>query len=163
LLPKDTPNLRGLLENALTGRVGFPVILAVVAIVSAVVICLAVLTWQGVEHRQSSRFHLAFAYSLVATSLLSYHTFAYDFSLLWIAVVIVLNHLSTAHSTTPWQSASLLFPVVALFFTPFYFVIWFRWNHPNLMGLVVLLWAAGILTEIAKVARESKKQVPTLA
>jgi Glycosyltransferase family 87 len=148
LLPRDTPSFRGLLEDLLSRWLSAPQLLAVIILVSFVAIWIAVRTWNLAGDDEAS-FNLAFCVSLLATELVSYHTFIYDFSILLLPIVIAASYMNDTRMERE-SRCWLLTPIAALFFTPLYLFVWLNWRRSDLMGLVLVVFAAALLREVAR-------------
>jgi hypothetical protein len=143
----DMPNLRGLLEGWSFAR-GFPG-----AHVITVALSIALLVWVIVKGKNrahsSQRFDLQYSVAMGAAVLASYHAFPYDLSLLLIPVLLVVNYAIGKASLQRYRNWALMVPVVLLFLTPIYMLLWIRFDHFNVFATVLLLWTWGIAREIS--------------
>ncbi|MGA7512301.1 MAG: glycosyltransferase family 87 protein [Candidatus Sulfotelmatobacter sp.] len=143
----DMPNLRGLLEGWSFAR-GFPG-----AHVITIALSIALLVWVIVKGKNrahsSQRFDLQYSVAMGAAVLASYHAFPYDLSLLLIPVLLVLNYAIGKASPQRYRNWALMVPVVLLFLTPIYMLLWIRFDHFNVFATVLLLWTWGIAREIS--------------
>jgi Glycosyltransferase family 87 len=143
----DMPNLRGLLEGWSFSR-GFA---AVHLITIALSLCL--LAWAIMKGRGSMlsgrQFDLQFSLAMVAAVLASYHAFPYDLSLLVIPLLLVVSYAIEAAPLGLYRNVAITLPMLLLFLTPLYMLLWLRLNHLNLFAIVILLWTWGIAQEIS--------------
>jgi len=154
LPPRDSPNLRGLIDQMFGSWASSHVILAAVIAVSAAAIFLLVRKWHGARQDEPHQLDLLFSVTLTVTLLVSYHGMFYDFTLLLLPVLVVLNHVLLGTSKTPALRISILAPIAILFCTPLYMVFWYRrWEQSNLMALVVIAFAVALSQEIAGSSR----------
>jgi hypothetical protein len=150
IVPSTMPNFRGLLDSVL-GWARFPTLTnALTTLVSIFLIFLAVRAWRAKESDNSERENLAFSLSLLVTVLVSYHAFAYDWTLLLPASLLILNHALSLQVSQFKTRRMLLWATGILFFTPLYLVLWINLIHLNLMALVPLFL-------VAIVARETRR------
>src|SRR5579863_2428606 len=77
---------------------------------------------------------LVFALSLVSAVLLSFHTYTYDLSLLFVAVLVVLEFLLSNEMSNDWSKRALYAYIGILFCSPAYILIIFRYKHSELIG-----------------------------
>jgi hypothetical protein len=148
LPPRDSTNLRGLIEQVFSSWASARVILAIVIALSAVAVFLLVRKWRDVRPDESQRLDLIFSLTLLVTLLVSYHGMLYDFTLLLLPVLVVVNRILIAPPSTSGARISLLAPIAVLFFTPLYMLFWYRhWEQSNLMALVIIAWALTLSRE----------------
>ena len=96
-------------------------------------------------------FDLGFSLTLVVTVLVSYHALDYDLSLLFPAVLLLINHLQNAEPPRGWLRVSLFGPIFILFLSPLYIMVLFlRYGHLAWLAPVLLLWCWGLASEISK-------------
>lgn len=157
LLPRDTPNFRVLLEDALSKWFTPYQVLVPIVILSAIAILLAAKGWQASDEEPGHQ-DLAFALSLVVAELVSYHTFIYDFSALFLAVLLIINYAAMAPSANEQTKYGLLLPVVVLFFSPLYLFVWLQWRRSDIMGLVLLALGWALVREISQLQRRADGQ-----
>ncbi len=155
-IANDMPNLRGLLEGWTVVR-AFP---SAHVITIALSICL--LLWVIVKGRRtiasSRQFDLQFSLAMVAAVLASYHAFPYDLSLLVIPLFLVVNYAIETAPLHRYGNIALMLPVLLLFLTPVYMLLWLRLDHFNLLATVLLLWTWGIAREISLGVRSPEPQ-----
>lgn len=149
LPPRDSPNLRGLIEQTFGSWASPHVILAAVTAVSAASIFLLVWKWRGARRDQLRQLDLLFSLTLAVTLLVSYHGMFYDFTLLLLPVLVVLNRFLAGTPSTGGLRIGLLAPIAVLFCTPLYLVFWsMRWEESSLMALMVIAFAIALSQEI---------------
>lgn len=154
LLPRDTPNFRGLLEDALSKWLTPHQVLVPIVIVSGVAILLAAKGWKASEE-YSGRKDLAFAFSLLVAELVSYHTFIYDFSALFLAVLLIANYAATDRCANQQAKFTLMLPAALLFFSPLYLFVWLQWRRSDLMGIVLLALGWGLVHELSQLQKRA--------
>jgi hypothetical protein len=155
VVPIGMPNLRGLLEPPLTRLVsrGFSdVLLALVSV--ALVLFTAFLS----KATAASTFNLGFSLCLIATVLVSYHTFPYDLSLLLLATAVVADHLGGDRQIRGWTALALAGPALLLFLTPFHLFLAFYAQRYSLMAVVLLFWLGAVAWEISSQGARSLEQ-----
>lgn len=138
IVAADMPNLRGLIA-CLPGINSGSSFAMVLTLVSSMVVFLAAF-WRVRQRRDSVAF--SFGLATVATILVSYHLLPYDLSLLLPVALL----LFTASGQTEWGDARAdLSPLLLLFLTPLYVLLWFHLNRLGCFALV-LLWLFWRLT-----------------
>jgi hypothetical protein len=90
---------------------------------------------------------LGFALCLVVTVLVSYHTFAYDMTLLLLPMALVTRGI---HGE--WVDRFLLIPVITLFCGPLLLFLWLHLGHAEVLSLVLLAWAWAIMKKMSRLA-----------
>jgi hypothetical protein len=149
LTPSDTTNIRGLLDTFLSRWVPAHFVLAAVIVLSLLTLYLAHRSWRSAG-AVPENFDLAFSVTLIATVLVGYHSFIYDLTVLLIPVAVTLSLVLGSPSIPRRLRNGLIVPVVALFCTPLYLLLWFRLGHPNLMALFLILWFAALLKTLSR-------------
>ena len=142
--PEYIPNVRGLLDY-LAGSFLGPKSLVLLNVSLALLLAVwARSRWAAIRDRSDLNLDLAFGLAMIVTSLMSYHEFIYDFSILALPIVMVLS--ASMQRTLPSRSSALwcLLPVPLLFLSPLYILLWYRWGLLNLMAVVELAFAYGI-------------------
>ncbi len=149
IAPADMPNLRGLL-SALPGvQDGTTSATALVVSLSLLLLILAALSWR--RTRGGTLQEAGSSLALVTTILVSYHSYAYDLSLLILPILLVSNcAVRQTDSFSRADKVLLLGPIAIMFFSPLYLVLLFRLDRFDLMALVLLLWMWGISRETRK-------------
>lgn len=145
VLPRDNPNLRGLVEGFGSGLAPALVITGVIAILSAVLV-----VWVGVRNKNMTGrvADLIFCQAVIVSVLVSYHAFAYDLSLLLLPIFLLASQES-APRVSRW---AMLGPGLLLLFVPLYPLLWLQWHALSLLAIVLLVWTWGLDREIAVAA-----------
>ena len=68
---------------------------------------------------------------------------------LLIPVLLLVNYAIGTASLQRYRNWALMVPVVLLFLTPIYMLLWIRFDHFNVFATVLLLWTWGIAREIS--------------
>ena len=150
LTPSDTTTIRGLVDTILGKWVPAHIQLAAVLALSAGMLYFAIKSWRHAEPA-SERWDLAFSATLVATVLVSYHSFIYDLSTLLLPVAISVSVLLRRRLFPNRLRWAMIISLLALFCTPLYLFLWFRLGHPNLMAVFLIVWFASLLGAAAQV------------
>jgi len=154
IVPADMPNLRGVLYLLLVG--GAHVDVATVTLS----VCIFLFTvWQGrkigpvktgmVKIGSASLFPWLFALAVVTTVIVSYHSLAYDLSILVLPILLVVGEGRSAGSVREWPGWVTNLAIAVLFFSPLQLFLLLRSNRLALVGWAVLLWMAGIAGQIS--------------
>jgi hypothetical protein len=164
VLPRDTPNLRGLVEGFLSTLVPSSAIILVVSLSSVVVVLWA-------ARRQSSIFgnlnnvpDLVFSQAMVATFLVSYHAFAYDLSVMLLPILLVIAlTLANNWDANRWLGVALTAPIGLLLFAPIFLVLLLPFHAMNLVAIVLLLWMWGMSRGISRLQAVPQRSSGTQA
>jgi phosphatidylserine synthase len=106
---------------------------------------------------------LAFALSLIAAILLSYHTYGYDLSILFVAALVVLEVLLSSQNFRAWSKQALYVCVGVLFCSPLYMVLTIRYKHSESIGAVLLVFFVVLFVEFVRIQpRPSARPAPDL-
>jgi hypothetical protein len=135
--PRDMPNLRGLISGSLH-LTGMPVILLLITL--SIGLVALVVRWWNVQPGQ--KFELGFSLCLAVTTIISYHLFAHDLSVLMLPILLIAELLLADQLVGPARRL-LIASLVALFLTPLYAVLQFWLREMNLMVFVVAMFATG--------------------
>ena len=143
-------NVRGIVESLFPPtepRIRIGLILAVYSIL------LAGLTYAVRKAFLTSAVHpeLVFALSLIAAVLLSYHTYSYDVSIVFLAVLIVLDVSLSSQMFNDWSKRLLYGCIGLLFCTPLYLLLLLRYKSWELLGAVLLLFFVVLFVEFVRV------------
>jgi hypothetical protein len=157
VLPRDTPNLRGLVEGFLSSFLPMWAIILLVSMFSVAVIFWAATRRPGLTGGNSGGVHdLVFSQALVATFLVSYHAFAYDLSIMLLPILLlVASVLASNRDIHGWAGVALMGPIVVLLFGPVFPLLWLRFHAMNLLAVVLLLWMWGISLEISRLRTQA--------
>jgi hypothetical protein len=145
--PRDMPNLRGLVEGSLH-LAGMPAMLLIIAL--SIVLVALVVRWWRVQLGQ--KFELGLSLCLAITTIVSYHLFVHDLSVLMLPILLLAELLLAGQIVGPARRL-LVASVAALFLTPLYAALQFWLREMNLMVFVVAMFAAG-----AAIALTSKSE-----
>ncbi len=94
---------------------------------------------------------LVFALSLIAAVLLSFHTYTYDLSILFVAVLIVLEFLLSNEMSNDWSKRTLYACIGILFCSPAYMLIILDYKHSELIGAVLVLFFVVLFAEFVRI------------
>ncbi len=156
VLPQDTPNLRGLVEELLSSFVPTWAILLLVSIFSVAVVSWAAVQRPRPANGSDSVSDLVLSQAIVATFLVSYHAFAYDLSVMLLPIILlVASILANNLKIEGWAGIALIAPIVVLLFGPVFPVLWLRFHAMNLLALVLLLWMWGISMAISRLRAQA--------
>ncbi len=134
--PLNMPDLHGLWADLPLPANGKFIAAIVAVLVSIALVVFTAARWNRI---QTTPFPLGFCLCLLATVLTAYHGFAYDLSILILAVAIVGDYL-LAKRPPLWSVVALLTPPLLLHFTPLQMLLWFRQDRYGLIALVLLAW-----------------------
>jgi hypothetical protein len=99
------------------------------------------------------------ALNLVGTILISYHIYVHDLSLLFLAILLVLEVLLTNPHIPSWTRTTLYICIAILFFSPLYLLLSLRHRHFQLMALVLLAFFVGLLSLINSLRAQTGETV----
>ncbi len=145
IVPKDMPNLHGLLATFLPSIASGKVGLLVIAGLSLVLLWYASSCW-----KQSKRMGLGFSTAVIATLMASYHAYEYDLSLLFVPVLLMADYELERNDGRNWM---VVVPMILLFLTPLHILLWWRLGVGSVLAVIPLLWFWGIGLEISRVAQ----------
>jgi hypothetical protein len=131
---KGEVDLRGLVDVLpLNGKrlvLSVVVIMASVAILSA-----ACVSWR---RRRRNDMNLPFSMSLLAAVLVSYHSHIYDWSILFLAIVLAIEFVMSSKRVTAAMRAMIMSMIALLYLTPLYLALILRFDNLELMTIVLL-------------------------
>lgn len=146
-LPGLTTNLRGLISGMVPAA--HPEIeIALVVLLSAVVLLLMIYAAGKSSPDDSKARRALFALGLVGSVLLSYHLYVHDLSLLFLAMVLVLEILQSDAPRSTWTKTTLYVCIALLFCSPLYLVLTLRYGQLRLLAIVLLVFFFGLLSFI---------------
>jgi len=140
------PNLRGLLDTALSSHLPSVLINGLIVVLSLALIYFVSLKWKAVP----GDVDLGYSLCLVSSILTSYHCYVYDLSFLFLASLLVANH-GILNSAARWKAVKLYAPVLLLFLTPLQMLLQLRYDQFYLFALVLILWGWGIAEQMAPI------------
>ena len=129
--PRYIPNLRGFIGYFLANLAGPRALLSINLLLSLFLLVWASRRWTTAEKKQQFS-SLGFSLALLVTSLVSYHEFIYDFTVLLIPITAFVHAQENSTARKRWY----FLPIVVLFLTPLYILLWYRVELLNLMALV---------------------------
>jgi Glycosyltransferase family 87 len=153
-LPGLTTNLRGLISGVVPAA--YPAIEAGLILFSSVIVLMLMLyaaarsSTDGVEVRRA-----LFALGLIGTILLSYHLYVHDLSLLFLAIVLILELLLSNPQLKKPTNATLQVSTALLFCSPLYLVLTLRYGQLRLLTIVLLVFFGGVLSLINSLRAKS--------
>ena len=158
-----TANIRGIVESLCTAensqlRIGLTLI--------ACLMLLGALTYAaGIALRMTAVYpDLIVALSLIATVLVGYHILVHDMSILFLAVLIVLEVFLSSQMFHTWSRRILLTCIGILFCSPVYMWLTLRYKHSEFIGAVLLVFFVVLLVEFVRIQpRPSVRPTPALA
>lgn len=136
--PTNMPNLRGIV-SALAGEGNAAHLLIGV-------ISLALVGWAAWEWRSGSAegdLDLSFSLAAVVAVMVSYHLMAHDLSLLLLPLLLAADWLLRS-GATGWTRRLMLAAIALLFFSPMYFLLWFRYQRFSALFWAIVVLGAGL-------------------
>jgi len=130
-------NLRGMVRAVFSG-LEQPIPQIVLILVSATLLVTITYTWYKTSPSVLSGSLLPFAVGVVAAVLLSYHIYVHDLSLLFLAILCVVEFLSRGPAIPPWKKKTLWGCIAVFFCSPVYLVLTLRYSQLQLLGWVLL-------------------------
>jgi hypothetical protein len=58
------------------------------------------------------------------------------------------------------RNRNMLAPMFLLYLSPLYMLLWFYWQHLNLLGLVLLWWTWALWREIRQQSKATSAELP---
>ena len=152
-LPGLIANLRGLVSGVVPKS--HPEIeIGLTALFSAVVLVLMVCAAGKASAYFESRRPL-FSLGLVGTVLLSYHLYVHDLSVLFLAIVLVLEMMLSGPPIPQRTKTILLICIALLYCSPLYLVLTLRYNQLRLMAVVLLVFFAALFSLINSLSAQT--------
>ncbi len=145
IVPIRMASIRGLLGSLLIPHASKVVSDVTIAAVSLVLTLFAARKWKMTD---PGKFDLGFALCVIVTVLVSYHTLAYDLSLLLLPVALTVHHLFLNPDIPRGTRLFLIIPLFVLCFSPLHAFLAMRDGHYNLFALVLLFWCWALSREI---------------
>jgi hypothetical protein len=145
-LPGLIANLRGLVSALPSAHPEIKTGLLV--LLSAMVLLLMMYAAGKTSSADSVGQQALFALGLVGAVLLSYHLYVHDLSVLFLAIILVLEIL-LLHPPIPNGTRTTLYVCITLLFcSPLYLVLSLRYGQLRLMAIVLLAFFFGLLSLI---------------
>lgn len=136
--PTNMPNLRGIV-SALAGEGNAAHLL--VAVISLALLGWA--AWQWTSDPAKPGFDLSFALAVVVAIMASFHLMAHDLSLLLLPLLLAADWLLRS-GATGWTRRLMVAAIALLFFSPMYFLLWFRYQRFSVLFWAIVLLAAAL-------------------
>jgi Glycosyltransferase family 87 len=158
----NTTNLRGLLLGLLPLALqqnGSKPTFGLIVAASLVTLVVADYVWLKAPATGPGR-DLAFALNLVATLLVSYHAFVQDMSILFLAILLVMNVLLSDWPVEKWARRLLIGSAGVLSCAPVYMVLILVYGKLSLIVWIILIFFTGLLGAITT---RSTDPVPVIA
>lgn len=144
-LPGLNPNLRGLISGIVSEA--HPEIKAgLLLLLSAAVLLVMLYAGAQAASANSESRHALFALGLVGAVLLSYHLYAHDLSLLFLAIVLVLEILISDPPIPKWTKTTLYVCIGLMSCSPLYLVLTLRYGQLRLMAVLLLVFFCALLS-----------------
>jgi len=134
--PRVMPNLRGVVAGLAGDSNSAHVLIAMVS--------LALVAWAAWKWKACGpEFDLAFGLTLVVAVIVSYHLMAHDLSVLLLPLLLAAEWLLRERplGMARWLAVA---GIGILFFSPIYFLLWFRYQRFSAMFWAVALLGAGL-------------------
>lgn len=147
IVPMNMPNLHGLVDAIIARSRPSLASYGVVGVLSL----LLVLTAARIINKYRSGLEendLCFSVALVASVLVSYHLFWYDWTVLLLPALLSFNYLARGRDLRSLSERLLLSSCTALFLSPLYLVPLARFGHLYGLALVLLAWFWALLREL---------------
>jgi hypothetical protein len=136
LVPFRTPNLRGLILSLPLSSYP-PLCDALLAILSVVLVAAGAFAWRTGSTPNYRSLYRAFAGNLLISVLLSYHILMHDLSVLFLALLLVVENAAGGLHGEGWVKTST-WACVALTWSPLYFIL-MRFHRLDLLAIVFLI------------------------
>jgi hypothetical protein len=141
----NNPNWRALVLGILPeSRLSQGVVLAG----SIILLGISAYLWRRRSSPRDQDWKLGFALSMVATLLVSYHTWVQDMSILLVAVLLVLDVVAGGAQLHAWVRITLWACAALLFCSPLYLVLLLHFSQLRLMAVVLLAFFIAIAAAV---------------
>ncbi len=140
----NTANLRGLTsavvpeDQALARTI-------LLLLFSALTLALMVYATRRARFTDPSERHAVIALNLFGTTLLSYHIYVHDLSILFPAILLLFELLQSGAAMASWARKALYACAAILFCSPVYMVLTLRYSQLQLLAIVFIAIFAGLL------------------
>ena len=155
-VPKDMPNVRGLLS--LLVPIGSATAMLLLVLLSLLLLALVVSKFSGWS--AVPFFDLGFSLNLTVTVLVSYHCHSFDLSVLLLPIALVLGLLLSNQEITPRARKTLIWGLTVIAFSPLYIMISFGLNYTSLLAVALLVFTVALLVAISELPRRAKHGQP---
>jgi len=150
----DMPNLRGLIQTALSGSV-FPWVIPGLTVALSVALLWSCSTrWK--LSSDDAQFDLSFSLALIAAVLASYHAYTHDWSVLLIPVLLIANYCRMRPTRCGWAMTA---PMFVSFLSPLYALFLFRMKLACFLAIVPLAWFWVIAREMSRSSQQPEVQI----
>lgn len=150
--PKIMPNLRGVIAS-LAGDGDFAHVL--IALLSLALVAWVAWRWKA-DTRQPD-FELGFGLTLVVAVMVSYHLMAHDLSVLLLPLLLAAEWLLRERARGVARRL-LVAAIGILFFSPIYFLLWFRYQRFSALFWAVALLGVGLSLALRRADAEQLTQ-----
>ena len=116
--PVSMPNLRGLVTSLSGTTLPAPWPVAIIALMSLLLLILAVWHWPQQSETIDERLDLPFALNLLVALLVSYHLNVHDLTVLFLFIALICRHVMATQAWTRWSGRTLCVCMIALFLPP---------------------------------------------
>ncbi len=143
---RQLPNLLGLLagwpgmESA-----GWLIQSAVLLFGALLLVAVAFLRRFAVDRKYQG---LCVSCAVVVALLVGFSTNTYDLSLLVLPLALVADHVARIAVEDRSARIALRLPVIPLLISPFWFFLWMRWAHINVIAIFLVWWLLAIWHEL---------------
>ena len=149
------PTVKGVFATLLAGRVISGYIAVLTVAVSAVLVLFMAWRWRQEDRNPASdSLGVMFAAALAVSILVAQHMYAYDLTLLLLAILLVIG-------SPQWSQKSVqrmaLISIIAFLYIPFVYILLLRWNAMYILGPVVAAFALAVISLAQKTRREKCK------
>jgi Glycosyltransferase family 87 len=152
----NTPSLHGMI-GSLPPLGGIWMKGGLLIVFSGVLLAGAVHAWKRAQTAGVAGRDLAFASSLLVTVLVSYHLYAQDLSMLFLAILLIGEVEVSTKSINPWLRRTILFCIAILFCSPVYLALILRYQQLELIAVVLLVLFVGLLSLQSAVGSEAAR------
>ncbi len=128
-------NLRGLV-GALLPANSVAMLVAAIAFISLAVLLATCVSWFRARNNHDT--NLSYSVAIAAAVLVSYHSHIYDWSILFLAIVLAIEFVMSSKQITAAMRATIMSLISLLYFTPLYLALILRFDNLELMTIMVL-------------------------
>ena len=136
-VPKDMPNIRGLLSLLFHAGTLPAAGVLMLALLSVLLLAFAVIKFS--QRSDGVVFDLGFGLNLAVTVLVSYHCHSFDLSILVVPITLVIA-LILSGPIPPQAGTSLMWGVGLIAFSPLYLVLSLALNYTSLLAVILLIF-----------------------
>jgi hypothetical protein len=138
------PTVKGVFATLLTGRLINTYVAVLTVAVSAVLVLFMAWRWRQEDRNPTSdSLGVMFAAALAVSLLVAPHMYAYDLTLLLLAIVLVIG-------SPQWSQKSVqrmaLTSIIAFLYIPFVYILLLRWNAMYTLAPVVATFALAVIS-----------------